>query len=288
VKKEFHQAFVYVATGTAYLEEARRSAESLRRHHPGVAICLISDHPPAEKGPFTEIRRPAGAVRHTPMDKVLAYEAPYEQIVFLDTDTHVCGDLRPIFELLERFDLAAVQDVNRGWNYELPGLPMTFSEFNTGVIGFRKRPLVEGFFRDWVQAYDGLRKELTMISDQPAFRQALFRSDLRVAPLPNEFHFLGDFPNSTLWKVRLIHGRMGGQRVEKLVNEQLGLRAYVPEVGVWSKLQGKRSLLGNITRFLWGSLKLFVAGPRNVLSRHPFHWWVEEQKAEVQRNKGQK
>jgi len=269
-------SFVYVATGTAYLEEARRSAESLRRHHPEVAICLISDHPPTEKGPFTEIRRPAGAVRHTPMDKVLAYEAPYEQIVFLDTDTHVCGDLRPIFELLERFDLAAVQDVNRGWNYELPGLPMTFSEFNTGVIAFRKSPKVEQFFGEWARAYDELRQSHGLINDQPAFRRTLFRSDLRVAPLPNEFHFLGDFPNSTLWKIRLIHARGNAERIEKEANEVLGLRAYLPELGVWNKFCGKRSLITNLARFFRRGLRIVFQGAEDVTGKHPSRWWQNE------------
>ncbi|MFM8789098.1 MAG: hypothetical protein ACKOEI_04430, partial [Chthoniobacterales bacterium] len=118
------KGFVYVATGTAYLPEAFKSAESLRRYHADAAICLITDHPPAQSGPFTEIRRPVGRVRHSPIDKVLAYEAPYEQIVFLDTDTFVLDDLNPLFETLGRFDLALLQDVNRGWNYELPDVPL--------------------------------------------------------------------------------------------------------------------------------------------------------------------
>lgn len=270
------RGFVYVATGKAYLPEARQSAQSLRRHHPDLPICLVTDHPPAEKGPFTEIVRPAGQVRHTPLDKVLAYEAPYEQILFLDTDTHVCGDLTPIFELLERFDVAAVQDVNRGWNYDLPGLPQTFSEFNTGVIAFRKSGKVEGFFRDWAKEYDVLRQSHGLVNDQPAFRRTLYRSDLRVAPLPNEYHFLGDFPNSTLWKVRLIHARGDAKKIESQVNERLGLRAYVPELGVWNKFCGKKSLLKNLGQFFLRSLKILLCGAEDVTGKHPSRWWKDE------------
>jgi len=62
------RGFVYVATGTAYLSEAFKSAGSLRRHHPDAVICLITDHPPDDRGPFSEIRRPIGKVRHSPMD----------------------------------------------------------------------------------------------------------------------------------------------------------------------------------------------------------------------------
>jgi hypothetical protein len=271
-----NRGFVYVATGTAYLPEAFKSAESLRLHHPDAAICLITDHPPAEHGPFTEIRRPVGRVRHSPMDKVLAYEAPYDDIVFLDTDTFVLDDLSPVFETLERFDLALLQDVNRGWNYQLPDVPLAFTEFNTGVIALRKSPLVAEFFETWSKAYDRLRAANGMINDQPAFRRTLFHSELRVAPLPSEFHFLGDFPNNTLWKVRLIHARGDYSRIAKQANEFLGLRAYVPELGVMPSFQGKQRFLQFLVRFLLRGLALVVRGPESVTAKHPSKWWSEE------------
>jgi hypothetical protein len=272
------RGFVYVATGTAYLPEAFKSAESLRRHHPNVPVCLITDNPPAESGPFTEIRRPVGVVRHSPVDKVLAYEAPYDRAVFLDTDTFVLDDLTPIFQVLDTFDLALLQDVNRGWNYELPDVPLTFSEFNTGVIAFRKSPQVASFFKAWSEEYDRLRAANGMINDQPAFRRTLFHSDLRVAPLPSEFHFLGDFPNSTLWKVRLIHARGDYSRIAKEANEFLGLRAYVPELGVMPAFQGKKRFLQFLVRFLLRGLALVVRGPESVTAKHPSKWWSEEGK----------
>ena len=266
--------FVYVATGKAYLPEAFRSAESLRRHHREVPICLITDHPPQDRGPFTEIRRPVGAVRHTPMDKVLAYEAPYDRIIFLDTDTLILDDLTPVFGVLERFDLALLQDVNRGWNYELPDVQMSFSEFNTGVIAFRKSAAVENFFAAWSREYDAMREDYGFVTDQPAFRRTLFHSDLRVAPLPSEFHFLGDMPNCTLWKVRLIHGRGNYERVARQVNEELGLRAYVPEIGTLGKYHGRRKLVRDMLRMLGRMAGLLACGGENVSVNNPTQWWV--------------
>ena len=270
--------FVYVATGEAYLAEARHSAATLRRHHADVSICLITDCPPVEPGPFTEIRRPAGPVERKPIDKLLAYEAPYEHVVFLDTDTHVVDDLAPVFRLLERFDLALLQDVNRGWNYELPDVPLAFSEFNTGVIAFRKSDAVAQFFRDWRTNHARLRAELNLISDQPSFRRTLFHSPLRVAPLPSEFHFLGDYPNTTLWKVRLIHGRGNYSRVERQVNETLGLRAYVPELGVFPAYQGRRRLIRHLLQFCGRAIRLLACGAESVTAKHPSNWWLGEGK----------
>ena len=270
--------FAYVATGAAYLPEALHSAATLRRQHPEIPICLITDCPPAELGPFTEIHRPVGPVAHKPIDKLLAYEAPYERIIFLDTDTHVVGDLSPVFRLLERFDLALLQDVNRGWNYELPDVPLAFSEFNTGVIAFRKSDGVAQFFRDWRANYQQLRAELNLISDQPSFRRTIFLSPLRVAPLPSEFHFLGDYPNATLWKVRLIHGRGDYQRVEQQVNETLGLRAYVPELGIFPAYLGRRRLFSHLLRFCGRALRVLACGAESVTAKHPSNWWLGEGK----------
>ncbi len=270
--------FVYVATGAGYVIEALHSARSLRRQHPDIPICLITDAPPFEPGPFTAIQAPAGPVEHKPIDKLLAYEAPFEFMVFLDTDTHVIDDLSPIFRLLEQFDLALVQDVNRGWNYELPGVPLSFSEFNTGVMAFRKSEAMAAFFRDWRDRYVRLRAELNLINDQPSFRQALFFSSLRVAPLPSEFHFLGDFPNSILWKARLVHARGDYGRIERQVNETLGLRAYVPEIGVFPTYTGRRALLALLLRTVWRMLRLLVRGAESVIARHPSKWWLEEGK----------
>ncbi len=270
--------FVYVATGAAYLPEALHSAATLRRQHPDIPICLITDCPPARLGPFTEIRRPAGPVQHKPIDKLLAYEAPYERVIFLDTDTHVVDDLSPVFRLLERFDLALLQDVNRGWNYELADVPLAFSEFNTGVIAFRKSDGVAQFFRDWRANYQQLRAELNLISDQPSFRRTIFHSPLRVAPLPSEFHFLGDYPNATLWKVRLIHGRGDYQRVEQQVNATLGLRAYVPELGIFPAYLGRRRLFSHLVRFCGRALRVLARGAESVMAKHPSNWWLGEGK----------
>lgn len=270
------RGFVYVATGAAYLPEAWHSATTLRRYHPDWPICLITDCPPADRGPFTEIRQPAGPVAHKPIDKLLAYEAPYDQVLFLDTDTHVVDDLSPVFGVLDRFDLALAQDVNRGWNYELPDVPLAFTEFNTGVIAFRKGEGVARFFHDWRENYLRLRTELNLVNDQPAFRRTVFHSPLRIAPLPSEFHFLGDFPNSTLWKVRLIHARGDHARIERQANATLGLRAYVPELGAMPAYTGRQQLLRSLLAFVARGLRLLLRGPESVTAQHPSKWWLEE------------
>ncbi len=264
--------FVYVATGEVYAAEACRSADSLRSAHPTAKIVLLTDSPPAGSGAFNEVLRPQGPIEHTPIDKLLAYEVADDRVVFLDTDTHVTDDLSPMFEVLERFDIAVLQDVNRGWNYQLPRVPLTFSEFNTGVIAFRRNARVERFFQDWREEYNRLRKDPGFVSDQPSFRSTLYKSDLRVAPLPSEFHFLANYPNAALWKARLLHGRGDYVEMERLANETLGLRAYVPELGVITKFQGRKKLVGEVFRFVRRALRLTIAGSKHPQAKHPTGW----------------
>jgi hypothetical protein len=273
-----NRGFVYVATGSGYVEEARRSAGSVRRHHPQIPICLITDQPVRPDEIFTIVQPPRGPVEHKPIDKLLALEAPYERCVFLDTDTWALDDLTPIFSLLDRFEVAAHQDVNRGWNYELPDVPLTFSEFNTGVLAFRNEPAVHELFREWLRYYRELRTTLGFVNDQPSFRRAMFHSRLRIAPLPSEFHFLGNFPNYTLWKVRLIHARGDYAQIARDVNTTLGGRAYIPNVGVVPAFAGRKGWLRVTLRNFARMLRLVLRPPADSAAANPRRWWLEEGK----------
>jgi hypothetical protein len=269
--------FVYVATGSGYLEEARRSAQSLREHNPGFPICLITDHEITVELPFDQvvIRHD---VQHKPIDKLLALHCAFERAVFLDTDTRVCGDLSSLFTVLDQFDLAVLQDVNRGWNYALPGVPACFTEFNTGVIAFRRTPAVLDFFRQWGENHALLARTGGHVNDQPAFRQTLYFSSLRVAPLPSEFHFLANFPNSLLWKVRLIHARGDLDRMARQIDEQLGNRVYIPNVGVVPGFSGRRGWLRTTLKTTWRMLRLFFRPAPDSADANPRQWWLDEGK----------
>jgi hypothetical protein len=269
------RGFIYVATGAAYLAEARQSAESLRRHHPDTPICLVTDQPLATDALFTHVVLRTDVERR-PIDKLLALAAPYARCVFLDTDTFVLGNLTPLFELLDSFELAALQDVNRGWDYPLPGVPAAFTEFNTGVLAFRNEPAVHALFKEWRTHYDALLREQKLVNDQPAFRRAVYQSRLRIAPLPSEFHFLGNFPNAALWKVRLLHARGDYARMAREVNESLGARAYIPNVGVVPGYAGRRQWWQFTWRLFRRMLRLVVRPPTDAAVIHPRKWWLDQ------------
>lgn len=269
------RGFVYVATGTGYVEEAVTSARSLRRHHRDLPICLITDREDVPAGVFDDVLVRQDVARK-PIDKLHAWSCPYDRAIFLDSDTQVFGDLSPLFSLLDRFDLAVLHDVNRGWHYQLPGVPESFTEFNTGVIAFRRTPAMAGFFQLWQRLHAGLAAREGFVNDQPAFRQALYESDVRVAPIPSEFHFLGSFPNAVFWKVRLVHTRGDLAAIHRRVDEVLGGRAYIPHVGVVPPFAGRFAWLRVTLRTFGRMLRLVFAPPSDTADANPRQWWLEE------------
>lgn len=278
VTQDIREGFVYVATGSGYVEEARLSAVSLKAHHPGHPVCLITDATDITAGREFDIVVACTNAQHAPIDKLFALRCPFERAIFVDTDTLVLGDLSPVFRLLDRFDLALHQDVNRGWDYQLPGVPEAFTEFNTGVIAFRRTAAVEAFFGRWRENHERLHRERGFVNDQPAFRQTLYESDLRVAPLPSEFHFLGNFPNYIAWKVRLIHARGDLPAMARDIDSLLGARAWVPGVGPMPSFHGRRSWLAATVATTLRMLKLLWRPPADSAQANPRKWWEHERR----------
>jgi len=268
--------FVYVATGAHYVAEARVSAATLRAAMPDARIALVTDVAIADPdGLFTLVivRTP---VRRQPIDKLLAWEAPFERCIFLDTDTHISGDLSELFDLLDEFDLAATTETLRGLHYSLPGVPGAFSEFNTGVIAFRRNSAVAAFFQSWREDYERLHASHGFVSDQPAFRWAAFRSAVRIAPLPSEYHFLTLTPNYVMWQVRLLHGRGDLPALARDLNQRLGARAYVPGLGPVAGYQGRKYWLRQLVCLLSRGLRMALGRSPYASSPVPDHWTQEE------------
>jgi len=267
------KGFVYVATTAGYRDEATRSAASLKCVMPGARVCLITDAAPNGHTVFDDVIIRSDVARN-PADKTLAILAPYGRAVFLDTDTLVTGDLDALFTILDRFDLAALPETRRGWNYALDGVSRAFAEFNTGVIAFRRTAAVERFFDAWKAEYAELRRTAHLTSDQPAFRSALWRSALQIAPIPSEYHFLTASPNYIMWDAKLMHGRGDLVGVASDVNRVLGPRAYVPNVGVVPGYHGRRGWLRETLRVAWRMARVLVKQPRDPSSLAPVKWWL--------------
>ena len=270
------RGYVYVANGEGYVEEAVRSARSLKKVQPDAKVCLLTKNEVSDKV-FDIVQKPSFTMC-LPIDKVCAIEAPFEEIIYLDTDTYVVSNISDIFELLENFDLALLPALQRGWNYSLPGVPKVFSEFNTGVIAFRNTNKVKSFFHEWKSYHEEVQKDSDFPdrnADQPAFRSVLFHSDLRVAPLPSEYHFRGHLPNYLMWDAKIIHCRGDLENISNIVNKELGARVYIPNFGIYGRYSGKRKVIRQFIQFLIATLRHLVSSPYNSEKDRPNQWHLK-------------
>lgn len=181
---------VMAALGQKYIDMAYRAAESVVRHNPGLEVDLFTDED-RERGPFSRvhvlddvwIRSKVDAMMHSRFDRTL----------YLDVDLQVLANLSDIFELLERFDIAATHDQYRNSvaarRIYKEAIPNAFPQVNSGVLGFRKSSAVMEFLNDWKREI----KSQGIGRDQPSLRELLWTRDLKLAILPPEYN-LWDLP----------------------------------------------------------------------------------------------
>lgn len=186
------QGVLYIATGAKYIRAAIRSAETVRAHCPGLAIHLFADWQRhgfdfgASPHPFSSVEQITDPNRRSKVDYMA--RSPFDHTLFLDTDTAVVRDIRGLFGLLDRFDIAASHAPRRPasgnrhvWHVSMPH---AFPQFNSGVLLFRKSPAVVTLLDQWRHHYHSAG----FPQDQVTLRELLWLSDLRIATLPPEYN----------------------------------------------------------------------------------------------------
>lgn len=204
---------VYITDSDEYLyEEAVESASSVRSVMPNIDICVVTDTQNTPdifdrtitveclEGGF------ADKVRH--MNK-----SPFDETVYLDTDTYVLGNIAELFDLLSNYDVAAAQapvrqlpTPHRRINYNSE-VPDSYPDYNAGVIVFRSSNEVDGFLKRWWDAYQYYREEENIVRDQYSFREVLYQSDVDFHTLMPEYNCRIVFPGYVGHKVKIAHGR---------------------------------------------------------------------------------
>lgn len=240
------RGIIYIVTGQKFVDEACRSATSVKKCMPDIPIALFSNIS-IESELFEQVV-PIANPTHGPEDKILNIaKSPYQETLYLDSDTHMVDDCRELFSLLERFDLAAVHAPYRA-QYQVSEVPDCFPEFIAGVLLFRKSKQTEWLFERWVQIYredggkplnwlfpGGANLYRNAIPNQPSFRRALYESGLKIVTLPSEYNCRLPFPGFLHTKVKIIHGRIHSfTKIAEELNKALLPRVHVMR---WGKLK---------------------------------------------------
>ncbi|MEA5577336.1 hypothetical protein [Anabaena sp. UHCC 0451] len=204
---------IYIVTGENCSYEACQSAISLKRHNPDLSITIFTDQQVQEDCFERVIPISTYIYNSCRQSAKLSYlaQSPYQNTLYLDSDTYICDDIRELFMLLEKFDLAAAHASQRwGVEYTVENIPDCFPEFNAGILLFKKSPQVEEFFNTWLSLYQrDLKRNLVSnyLPDQPTFREAIYHSNLRVATLTPEYNCRFIQPGFVNKAVKILHGR---------------------------------------------------------------------------------
>lgn len=176
------------------IREVTHSAKSVKRIHPNLHTTLFTniDINKYVYSCFDNIIKIS--IDSERVKQKYLINSPYQNTLYLDSDTEVVGPIN-IFRLMDRFDIAAVQDHarvikerNKIWD-QYAAVPDGFPEYAGGVILFRKSPTIEKFFSIWRKNYNIWVQKSGKINDQPSFRVSMWEcQDLKVHTLPQEFN----------------------------------------------------------------------------------------------------
>lgn len=225
---------IYIAFSPTYVAEVLHSAKTLK------AVCdlpvtLFTDIEVDSPYVDTVVRIKPG---HKRAKVDFISESPYERTLYLDSDTEIQRDISDVFQILDKFDVAAVHDhcrKNHRWSGipEYESIPYAFPEYNGGVMLYRNNQNVHDFFDLW-RSHFYKNIALTNGQDQASLRIALWEADLRLHTLPFEFNVRSQFMRNRMAK----RAREPGQE---------GLLA--PRILHWHRLNTHRGLARLLSKY---------------------------------------
>jgi hypothetical protein len=180
-----NRGVLYVVTTPHYTRAARRSALSVRSTNPDIGIGIYTDqHINDQLFDFIgKITEEGGRQKH-----LYLASSPFDETLYLDSDTLVTAPLDDLFNVLEKFEMAGASvryrsSPKRNTNWQIK-LPISFPQINCGVLLYKKSNEVNELFKQWSEAiHVGMFKR-----DQVPFREVLWKSKIKFHTLGPEYN----------------------------------------------------------------------------------------------------
>jgi hypothetical protein len=272
---------IYIITGDPrYKGLLINSAESLKRVMPNLGITVFSQFPIVSPA-FERVVQVESSGEGFYDKTRLMQQTPYEKTLFVDADTHVVESLSDIFALLDNFDCAATHEeyLNTDWwnYYPRPDIPESFPEFNTGILAFKRSPAMDRVLKDWSEFYQLFRQENPgfKINDQPFFRAAVYRNDVRIATLTREYNCKFRGQGYLNGRVKILHGHVDLELKKEFVDKAASVlnasskpRVYIAGTVYEQKLVGRivdRRKPGLVGRFPLLAEPILFANAKRLL-----------------------
>ena len=192
--EKIDKGYLYIAYGEAFTKEALMSIQSLRRYTQ-LPIALYTDQKIEMNNAESLGINLVGNIKANHLRAKVDYmdQSPFSKTVFMDSDTVVVRNCDDMFDLLDRFDVAIVNDYARKrLKYskivpEYGEIPYSFSEANSGVIAFNDSTRTQTFLKMWKEYFYKYFKE-TNGWDQISFRISLWKSNVKIHHMPFEYN----------------------------------------------------------------------------------------------------
>lgn len=248
-KKLPENGVIYIATGKElFLKEAKISAKSVRKYNKNVGISIFVD----EKNQFEDNENLFDLIQfvekpeHGFGDKIYAMKnTPYQKTIYLDCDTVVADDISEIYNMLEKYDIAASNPPFKN-KYYSP------NHYQAGIIFYKMNNKVSKFFDLWDENYD--RKNHG--NDQPSFRETLSKLPISVFIFPPNYNFRSPFASYIQGKIKILHDHNLSRASDKVrqsfinyLNENTEERYWFPKKGVL-KFPKKSNIFNKILSIL--------------------------------------
>jgi hypothetical protein len=194
---------IYIAyTNIKFINEAIFSATSLKKHNPNLSVTIFTDYKLTNNCFDIVNTLPKDSFKFRCKQNFLI-DSPYENTLYIDTDTFINDNIEDMFDLLEKFDVCMVHDYARkriineknpnipsGYyfnrNSDYMKIPYSFPEYNGGIMLYKKNDKVINFIKYWKNKYEEM-KHLTPY-DQPSLRISLWNCDIKIHSLPIEYN----------------------------------------------------------------------------------------------------
>ena len=234
------RGYLYIAFGSnKFVAEAEVSVDTLRRVDRESHVTFVyeagMDIDQEFLDRFDHVVSVADANTHEVSFKVsqMYKETPYEESLFVDTDTYFIDSCRPVFETLESYDMAlahATHDLNPAVvdGEELAAC----TPYNTGLFAFRRNEKVEDFFTLWNDIFRERYKDVDRRgADQPPFVSALAQCQARCCILSNLWNARFVYPETYDGLVKMLHGRHPDlKHIAEQINVSSDIRLWSPKI----------------------------------------------------------
>lgn len=245
------KGYLYVANKQKFIDEAKISARSIRDYStlPIAMVCTEELAREEVRSFFDVVITNKEIDKYIYLSKIIGIQnSPFERTIFLDSDTFVCADISPLFEILEMVDIATTQEKSYHTTNKLSNIKFKsiIPEFNSGVIVIKKNEVTSKLLSDWLN----ICEDSKILNDMPGLREAIFKNFnlIKYFILPEEFNSHGYKSMIMLnGEVKVIHERLGdswktttpiflsyakGKKFAARINKKHYKRLYVPLLGV--------------------------------------------------------